>query len=137
MERIGAQLRANQAQYLIDLMQGEFATVALGGYRVPATLARYISCWSQTDQDAERLIDQTELSCQSEDDIFLAGDLNTGAIRFDGQDLTGLERPACTVVVLVGPQRRVTGRWWPGFGVRLRRRRLQCHALVTESPDFP
>lgn len=83
MERIGAQLRANQAQYLIDLMQGEFATVTLGGYRVPATLARYISCWSQTDQDAERLIDQTELSCQSEDDIFLAGDLNTGAIRFE------------------------------------------------------
>ncbi|GMU43211.1 MAG: trypsin-like peptidase domain-containing protein [Xanthomonadales bacterium] len=83
MERIGAQLRANQAQYLIDLMQGEFASVALGAYRVPAALARYISCWSQTDQDDERLIDQTELSCQSEDDIFLAGDLNTGAIRYE------------------------------------------------------
>lgn len=83
MERIGAQLRANQAQYLIDLMQAEFATVALGGYRVPAALARYISCWSQTDQDSERLIDQTELSCQSEDDVFLAGDLATGAIRYE------------------------------------------------------
>lgn len=83
MDRIGAQLKANQAQYLIDLMQAEFPTVALGNYRVPSALAKYISCWSQTEQDNERLIDRTELSCQNEDDVFLTAELATGSIRYE------------------------------------------------------
>jgi serine protease Do len=85
MERIGAQLRANQASYLTQLMAEPFTTTALGDYRVPAGIARYVNCWSQTDQDQERLFDRTDLSCQSEDDVFLDGDLSTGAIRFEHQ----------------------------------------------------
>ncbi len=83
MDRIGAQLRENQARYLGELMQSPFATVSLGGYQVPAAIARFVSCWSQTDQDQERLYDHTELSCQSEDDVFLSGELTTGAIRYE------------------------------------------------------
>lgn len=83
MQRIGAQLRANQARYLSALMQAPFATTSLGDYQVPGAIARHINCWSQSDQDQERLLDHTELSCQSEDDIFLSGDLTTGAIRYD------------------------------------------------------
>lgn len=83
MGRIGSQLRANQARYLHELMQAPFTATTLGSYRVPAAIARYVNCWSQTDQDAERLYDHTELSCQSEDDVFLADDLSTGAIRYE------------------------------------------------------
>jgi serine protease Do len=85
MDRIGAQLRANQATYLSTLMATAFESTTLGGYQVPSSLARHISCWSQTDQNPDRLLDYTELSCQSEDDIFLEGDLSTGAIRFEHQ----------------------------------------------------
>lgn len=83
MQRIGGQMRANQARYLSELMQAPFATTELGDYQVPSAIARYINCWSQTDQDQERLLDHTELSCQSEDDVFLSGDLTTGAIRYE------------------------------------------------------
>lgn len=83
MQRIGTQLRNNQASYLGALMQAPFASTALGDYQVPGAIARHINCWSQSDQDQERLLDHTELSCQSEDDIFLSGDLTTGAIRYE------------------------------------------------------
>jgi len=82
MERIAQQLRDNQAHYLEALTSTPFVTTQLGGYRVPAAIAKHVSCWSQTNQDQERLFDQTELSCQSEDDVFLSGDLSTGAIRY-------------------------------------------------------
>lgn len=83
MDRIGAQLRANQARYLSELMQAPFVSMSLGDYQVPGAIARYVNCWSQTDQDAERLYNHTELSCQSEDDVFLSGELTTGAIRYE------------------------------------------------------
>jgi S1-C subfamily serine protease len=83
MQRIGAQLRENQARYLSALMQVPFATTALGDYRVPGAIATHINCWSQSDQDQQRLLDHTEVSCQSEDDIFLSGELATGAIRYE------------------------------------------------------
>ena len=83
MERIGAQLRANQARYLSELMSAPFTTISLGDYQVPGAIARWVNCWSQTDQDSERLYDHTELSCQSEDDVFLSGELTTGAIRYE------------------------------------------------------
>lgn len=81
--RIGTQLRANQSRYLGELMANPLITTRLGDYTVPGAIARYINCWSQTDQDRERLVDRTELSCQSDDDVFLSGDLVTGAIRFE------------------------------------------------------
>lgn len=83
MERIGRQLRENQARYLTTLLEAPFATSRIGNYQVPGAIARYINCWSQTDQDQDRLLDHTELSCQSEDDVYLSGDLSTGAIRFE------------------------------------------------------
>lgn len=83
MDRIGAQLQANQTSHLDLLMDKPFRTTTLGSYQVPSTIARHISCWSQTDQNPERLLDKTELSCQSEDDIFLESNLSTGAIRFE------------------------------------------------------
>jgi hypothetical protein len=55
----------------------------LGDYRVPGAIARHVNCWSQSEQAPERLLNHTELSCQSEDDIFLSGDLSTGAIRYE------------------------------------------------------
>ncbi len=83
MQRIGEQLRANQARYLTELMQAPFATTTLGDFQVPGAVARHVNCWSQSDQAQERLIDRTELSCQSDDDIFLSGELTTGAIRYE------------------------------------------------------
>jgi hypothetical protein len=50
---------------------------------VPGALARYVNCWSQTDQEDDRLIERTELACQSEDDVYLSDSLTTGAIRFE------------------------------------------------------
>lgn len=85
MDRIGTQLSDNQSAYLTTLMAAPFESTALGGYRVPSAIARHVSCWSQTDQNPERLLDNTELSCQSEDDIFIEGNLSTGAIRFQHQ----------------------------------------------------
>jgi len=81
--RIGEQLRANQEHYLGELLSTPFVITRLGPFEVPGAIARYVNCWSQTDQSKERLIDRTELSCQSEDDVFISGTLKTGAIRFE------------------------------------------------------
>lgn len=83
MDRIGRQLRTNQAGYLTALVDQPFTTTRIGAYEVPSNIAKYINCWSQTDQEKDRLMDHTELSCQSEDDVFLSGELSTGAIRFE------------------------------------------------------
>lgn len=83
MGRIGQQLRANQERYLSELLSRPFVSTRLGGFEVPAAIARYVNCWSQTDQTKDRLFDRTELSCQSEDDVFLSGDLNTGSVRYE------------------------------------------------------
>ncbi len=81
--RIGDQLRANQESYFSDLLSTPFPMTRLGAFEVPGALARYVNCWSQTDQNKERLVDRTELTCQSEDDVFISGSLNTGAIRYE------------------------------------------------------
>lgn len=81
--RIGEQLIANQRRYLGDLTQAPFVSTRLGAFEVPGALARYVNCWSQTDQDDDRLVDHTELSCQSEDDVYLSDELTTGALRFE------------------------------------------------------
>ena len=83
MGRIGQQLHANQERYLSELLSRPFTSTRLGGFEVPSAIARYVNCWSQTDQSKDRLFDRTELSCQSEDDVYLSGDLNTGAIRYE------------------------------------------------------
>lgn len=83
MDRIGRQLRDNQARYLSALLDAPFETSKIGAYQVPASIARYVNCWSQTDQDKDRLYEHTKLNCQSEDDVFLEDDLSTGAIRFE------------------------------------------------------
>lgn len=94
MARIGKQLRDNQARYLGELLAEPFASTRVGPYEVPGAIARFVNCWSQTEQDKDRLFDETELSCQTEDDVFLSGDLVTGAIRFEhslrSQRKTGL-----------------------------------------------
>jgi hypothetical protein len=83
MARIGKQLRDNQARYLSALLAEPFVSTRIGPYEVPGALARFVHCWSQTEQDKDRLFDETELYCQTEDDVFLADSLSTGAIRFE------------------------------------------------------
>lgn len=83
MARIGTQLRENQARYLGQLLSEPFTSTRVGPYTVPGAIARFVNCWSQTDQDKDRLYDRTDLSCQTDDDVFLSSDLVTGAIRFE------------------------------------------------------
>ncbi len=90
-DTIGEQLVENQRRYLMELTAAPFVSTRLGAYTVPGALARYINCWSQTNQDNDRLVDHTELSCQSEDDVYLSEELSTGAIRFEHELLQARE----------------------------------------------
>lgn len=82
MARIGRQLIDNQQQYLGALLQAPFTSTDLGPYKVPAAIANYVNCWSQTDQANDRLYDHTQLACQTDDDVFLSESLSTGSISY-------------------------------------------------------
>ncbi len=105
MDRIGAAV-ARQSGELSD--RADAGTVR---HHHPGRLsgagrhrALHVNCWSQTDQDQERFIDHTELSCQSEDDVFLSGELTTGAIRYEHELRSAREDRHIALLGAVGAQ---------------------------------
>jgi S1-C subfamily serine protease len=79
---ISRQLQDNQAHITSRLLKEELASTRLRDYRVAGELADWMSCWGDTLQSANDSLKQVYYQCQSQDDIYLSSELNTGVIRF-------------------------------------------------------
>ncbi len=79
---VTAQLLKNQDEISTRLLSVEIPTTNLNGYRVPAALAPYISCWGDSEEDQPKELAHVYYDCQTQDDIFLNETLYTGVIRY-------------------------------------------------------
>jgi S1-C subfamily serine protease len=90
---IARQLGAWRAALYSSFAEAGFRSNALGPYRAPDSTATWFNCWAQTNMGAKpkprARIDTTE--CSSDTSVFVADDLNTGAIRIDHSLVTAVE----------------------------------------------
>jgi S1-C subfamily serine protease len=79
---IGHQLASWQTALYAALAARGFRTATFGPYAVPESAATWFSCWSRTNAGEtpkpRAIADQT--SCSTQASLFVAGDLDTGAI---------------------------------------------------------
>jgi serine protease Do len=82
---IARQLSAWQSALYKSFAEQGFRATALGPYRAPETSAPWFNCWAQTNADAtpkpRASINAT--SCTSDTSLFVASDLNIGAIQIN------------------------------------------------------
>jgi serine protease Do len=77
------QLTAWRAELYKSLGEGGFRSTPLGPYRAPETLAPWFNCWANTNAGATPAPRATinSTNCSSDTGLFVAADLNTGAIQ--------------------------------------------------------
>jgi serine protease Do len=82
---IARQLTAWRSALYKSLGEGGFRSTPLGPYRAPETLAPWFNCWANTNAGAtpapRASINST--NCSSDTGLFVAADLNTGAIQIN------------------------------------------------------
>jgi len=79
---VTAQLLQNQEEISARLLSVDIPTTQLNGYRVPAALAPYISCWGDSVEHQPDELARVYYDCRTQDDIFLTDTLYTGVIRY-------------------------------------------------------
>lgn len=90
-ESVAAQLAQNQESISTGLLAAEVPQTSLNGYRVPGALAPWINCWGNSQEDRPDELSHVYYRCQTQDDIYLSHELNTGIIRYQ-HDLMSTDR---------------------------------------------
>ena len=80
--QVATQLIGNQERIVNQLLEAPIPLTRLNGYSVPAGLAAYVNCWGNSEEDEENDLALVYYRCQTNDDIYLSGSLNTGIIRY-------------------------------------------------------
>lgn len=88
LNAVGARLRAYQDEYLRDMFVGEPKTVVLGPWRVITEPAPYFRCWADASRSTELPFESVNHSCSTDDQIFIAGEHNSGVVNIDHQLIT-------------------------------------------------
>jgi serine protease Do len=80
---VARQLTAWQASLYKSFGEGGFRSTALGPYLAPESTAPWFDCWAQTNADAtpKPRASINALNCTSHTDLFVAADLNIGAVQ--------------------------------------------------------
>jgi serine protease Do len=86
--QVATQLLDNQERIVQSLLDAPIPVTRLNGYSVPAGLADFVNCWGNSREDEEKNLDLVYYRCQTNDDIYLAGSLSTGIVRYQ-HDLVG------------------------------------------------
>jgi len=87
-DAIARQLTANQEAVAQRLMRAPAHSTRLDAYRVPGSLADWITCWGNRQEGLPDDLDTVYYRCQSQDDIYLSDSLNTGIVRYQHDLLT-------------------------------------------------
>jgi serine protease Do len=82
---VSRQLAAWRSGLYKSLGEEGFRSTTLGPYRAPETKAPWFNCWAQTNADAipKPRANINSTTCASDTSLFVANDLNTGAIQID------------------------------------------------------
>jgi serine protease Do len=82
---IARQLAAWQSGLYKSLAEAGFRSTVMGPYDVPETVAPWFDCWAQTNADAtpKPRASVNSTSCASDTGVFVADDLNTGAVQIN------------------------------------------------------
>jgi hypothetical protein len=76
------QLDEHQSRYLGELLDHPFATVQLGGYRVPGELAPFFKCWGDAMREEHEPYQVLVHECSTEDYVFVSGSHFSGVVSF-------------------------------------------------------
>jgi serine protease Do len=87
-QRVSAQLIENQQEIIDELVSEDLRQTQLNGYTVPGDLARWLNCWGNSQEAENEGMSMVYYRCQTTDDIFLSGSLNTGIIRYQHELLS-------------------------------------------------
>ena len=79
---IAAQLQANQRAMIGGLVDSTWATADFGDAIVPSEMATHIRCWGFSDDDPEILYTHSATTCNSEEQVYLSNDFNTGNVAY-------------------------------------------------------
>lgn len=79
---VTAQLKDNQRTILRGLIGAEWGSVEFGDASVPREISAFIKCWGYVDDDPEIQYQHSATTCNSEDQIYLSHDFNTGNIVY-------------------------------------------------------
>jgi hypothetical protein len=85
---VAEQLLDNQRQITEALLAGEMPKTTLEGYKVPAGLGDYISCWGSSHDEEGPDLAVVYYRCESQDDIFLSDSLSTSIIQYEHELLS-------------------------------------------------
>jgi len=79
---VAAQLRANQRLHVTKLIDSQWGEADFGDAVVPGEIAAHIRCWGFSDDDQEILYAHSATSCNSEEQIYLSSEFNTGNVAY-------------------------------------------------------
>lgn len=79
---ITVQLEENQRTLLGALIDSEWGSTEFGDASVPREISAFIKCWGYVDDDPEIEYQHSATTCNSEDQIYLSHDFNTGNIVY-------------------------------------------------------
>ncbi|MEM7543807.1 MAG: serine protease [Pseudomonadota bacterium] len=93
---ITEQLVKSQAQTAAHLLNEQWPIEPFGEVRIPQTIAPYVRCWGQSNDDPDLLYEHSVTRCDSEERVFLRSGFDTGRLlyRFDWlktEDLSPLQ----------------------------------------------
>ena len=82
---IGRQLTAWRSALYKSFDEEGFRSISLGPYRAPEAKAQWFNCWANTNADAtpKPRASVNSTNCSSDTGVFVAEDLNTGAIQIN------------------------------------------------------
>jgi hypothetical protein len=87
---LAQQIADHQTTYYSTLLQAQLKTITLGDYRVPTADQGLLKCWSNQDNSKEQGYRSLTHSCDSEGEIFLTDEIETGSLMFHHTLLTNI-----------------------------------------------
>jgi serine protease Do len=91
LEKLAAQLRENQKQFMAQLLSGSMDTVNLGPYLLPGKIAPYLKCWGDSDRNPDDLFLHLSHFCSSGDDLYVSDSHTIRFLKFSHDYLTSQE----------------------------------------------
>ncbi|HJP35998.1 MAG TPA: serine protease [Gammaproteobacteria bacterium] len=79
---VAKQLKANQREVIGALVRSPWEAANFGDAVVPSELAAHIRCWGFSDDDPEIRYAHSATSCNSEEQIYLSSEFNTGNVAY-------------------------------------------------------
>ncbi|HEV8027327.1 MAG TPA: serine protease [Stellaceae bacterium] len=132
---IGRQLAAWQARLYASFAERGFRAAGFGPYQAAESTAPWFTCWSQTNAGQvpkpRASVDVT--NCNSDTQLFIAGDLTTGLIHIGHSFVRALDLNAFQFAAFLTQQAQTP--WLGGFGRKWLTQR-RCHEdFVTATPE--